>query len=119
MRKKDYRTIYGNQVTHEEIAAAAEIGISFKTLSQRLKYGWTVEDALTRPVDGRKGKKSGSREKYIDKMELKGIIGRIKYLNAHAPDFPYTIPKPLLTKAKRLGINFEEIEPIKVEEASH
>lgn len=119
MRKKDHRIIYGNKVTREQIASAAELGISFKTLSQRLKYGWTVEDALTRPVDKNKGKKSGSQEKHIDKVELKGIIGRIKYLNAHAPDFPYTIPKPLLTKAELLGINFEEIEPIKVEEVSH
>lgn len=38
-------------------------GIPQSTISRRLRYGWSVEDALTKPTDKRRGAKSGARAK--------------------------------------------------------
>jgi hypothetical protein len=59
--EKSTRTHAANAVLHEAFGHkrtlnewAAETGIATNTIRSRLKYGWTIENALTRTVQGHK-----------------------------------------------------------------
>jgi hypothetical protein len=52
--KRTNRLITHDGVTLCVVEWAERIGISYAALTSRLKYGWSVVDALTRPVQSRR-----------------------------------------------------------------
>lgn len=110
MKKKKNRTLAGITVTPDQIERAENIGINVHTLRNRLLRKIPLEEAITRPLQIRKGSK---RQDAMEVIEIKRIVGRIKYLNEHE-EFPYPIPKPMRERMRQLDIDVEDIDPVVV-----
>lgn len=79
-------------------------------MRNRLLRKIPLEEAITRPLQIRKGSK---RKDAMEVIEIKRIVGRIKYLNEHE-EFPYPIPKPMRERMRQLDIDVEDIDPVVV-----
>lgn len=114
--EKGGRMIAGRLLTNAQVQTAFDNGIIDITLWHRIDKRWSIEKAITQPSRKRNALGEGGQQE-MSQEEVVEIIGRIKAFNkADTSGFPITIPKPLMKKVERLGINFEEIEPIAVEE---
>lgn len=112
-RKNRTRTIYGVELTEDDINIAKRNGIANKTLQGRFKQGWTKERAIHTLT-----RKSSHTYRPAPKPEIEGeelleIIGRIKYLRMQEKDFPMPIPKPLLNKLKQTGRTLDDVQTVK------
>lgn len=110
-RKRKGHMLQGHYISDEQMAVATSNGIQIKTLSARLKHGWSIEDSITK--DTRRIRYGGNPKSEIDGDELLEIIGRIKYLRMQEKDFPMPIPKPLLIKLKRIGRTLDDVQALK------
>lgn len=105
IQKRQYMVVRGTVVTAEQIQTALENGIQKNTIKSRIQKGFTVEDAITHPIQG-------VSKHDITKDELIKIIGRLKYLK-------WTIPKGLKKRASELNLNIDSIKTLEVEMDDH
>lgn len=106
------RTIYGVELTEDDIKAAQRNGIANKTLQGRFKQGWTKERAINTPVRQSSHAYGPAPKPEIEGEELLQIIGRIKYMRMQERDFPMPIPKPLLIKLKQTGRTLDDVQAV-------
>ena len=101
--------IYGHIVTEERQELMNENGVSMGTARQRMQYGMTFDEATTTPL---------RVEMKMPKKEVIEVIGRIKYLNTtkeySRPIDQWTIPAPLLRRAKEYKIDIDKVKELPV-----
>ena len=107
------RTIYGVELSEDDINIARQNGIANKTLQGRFKQGWTKERAINTPVRKSSHVYGPAPKPEIEGEELLQIIGRIKYMRMQEKDFPMPIPKPLLNKLKQTGRTLDDVRAVK------
>lgn len=112
-RKNRKRSIYGVELTEDDINTARQNGIANKTLQGRFKQGWTKERAINTPVRKSTHAYRPAPKPEIEGEELLKVIGRIKYLQMQEKDFPMPIPKPLLNKLKETGRTLDDVQALK------
>ena len=101
--------IYGHIVTEERQELMNENGVSMGTARRRMQYGMTFDEATTTPL---------RVEMKMPKKEVIEVIGRIKYLNTtkeySRPIDQWTIPAPLLRRAKEYKIDIDKVKELPV-----
>lgn len=107
------RTLYGVELTEDDVNTAKSNGISNKTLQGRFKQGWEKERAINTPVRKQSRGYVPPPKPEIEGEELLKIIGRIKYLQKKDKSFPMPIPKPLLIKLKQTGRTLDDVRALK------
>lgn len=111
-RRNRKRTLYGVELSEEDIEIAKKNGIANKTLQGRFKQGWDKERAIHTPTRKQSRGYVPPSNPEIEGEELLKIIGRIKYLQMQEKDFPMPIPKPLLIKLKRTGRTLDDVQAL-------
>lgn len=112
-RKNRKRTLYGVELSEEDIEIAKKNGIANKTLQGRFKQGWDKERAIHTPTRKQSRGYVPPPKPEIEGEELLKIIGRIKYLQKKDKSFPMPIPKPLLIKLKQTGRTLDDVRALK------
>lgn len=107
------RTIYGVELSEEDMETAKRNGIATKTLQGRFKQGWEKERAIHTPVRKSDRKYGPPPKPTIEEEELLTIVGRIKYLQKKDKSFPMPVPKPLLIKLKQTGRTLDDVRAVK------
>ena len=107
------RTIYGVELSEDDINIARKNGIANKTLQGRFKQGWEKERAIHTPTRKSDRVYGPAPKPEIEGDELLKIIGRIKYLQKKDKSFPMPIPKPLLNKLKQTGRTLDDVRAVK------
>lgn len=107
------RTIYGVELSEEDMETAKRNGIATKTLQGRFKQGWGKERAIHTPVRQSDRKYGPPPKPTIEEDELLKIVGRIKYLQKKDKSFPMPVPKPLLIKLKQTGRTLDDVRAVK------
>ena len=101
--------VYGNIVTEERQKLMDELEISDDIARKRMRRGWTFDEATTTPL---------WVEMKMPKKEVIEVIGRIKYLNTtkeySRPIDQWTIPAPLLRRAKEYKIDIDKVKELPV-----
>lgn len=112
-RRNRTRTLYGVELTEDDIKIAKSNGIAAKTLQGRFKQGWEKERAIHTPTRKSDRVYGPAPKPEIEGDELLKIIGRIKYLQKKDKSFPMPIPKPLLIKLKQTGRTLDDVQALK------
>lgn len=112
-RRNRTRTLYGVELTEDNIKTAKSNGIAAKTLQGRFKQGWEKERAIHTPTRKSDRVYGPAPKPEIEGDELLKIIGRIKYLQKKDKSFPMPIPKPLLNKLKQTGRTLDDVRAVK------
>ena len=99
-----------NIMTEERQKLMDELEISDDTVRKRMRRGWTFDEATTTPLLW--------VEEKMPKQEVIEVIGRIKYLNStkkySRPIDQWTIPAPLLRRAKEYKIDIDKVKELPV-----
>ena len=99
-----------NIMTEERQKLMDELEISDDTVRKRMRRGWTFDEATTTPPSW--------VEMKMPKQEVIEVIGRIKYLNStneySRPIDQWTIPAPLLRRAKEYKIDIDKVKELPV-----
>ena len=98
-----------NIVSEERQKLMDELEISDDIARKRMRRGWTFDEATTTPL---------WVEMKMPKQEVIEVIGRIKYLNStkeySRPIDQWTIPAPLLRRAKEYKIDIDKVKELPV-----
>ena len=96
-------------VSEERQKLMDELEISDDIARKRMRRGWTFDEATTTPL---------RVEMKMPKQEVIEVIGRIKYLNStkeySRPKDQWTIPAPLLKRAKEYKIDIDKVKELPV-----
>lgn len=98
--------VYGHIVSEERQKLMDELEISDDIVRKRMRRGWTFDEATTTPL---------WVEMKMPKQEVIEVIGRIKYLNKQPETIDqWTIPAPLLRRAKEYKIDIDKVKELPV-----
>lgn len=101
--------VQGHVVSEERQKLMKQLGINTNTAGSRMIRGMTFDEATTTPL---------WVEMKMPKQEVIEVIGRIKYLNAtneySRPIDQWTIPAPLLRRAKEYKIDIDKVKELPV-----